>query len=160
MELDLELHISGDDIAWEELFNIVTQLLDINSLDITVRQLAHNTDLIDVTFSASESNNMNGDSLFFSVLTNLSVVFLRVKLTLWLAISANDHLGPESSQTCETNWTYKAWWKVSPACCIHFLNLGLKTIIGLADWLRKHVGSTCCWILKQKLIITAFICGN
>lgn len=106
MQLDLELHISGDDIAWEELFNIVTQLLDINSLDITVGQLAHNTDLIDVTFSASESNNMNGDSLFFSVLTNLSVVWLWVKLTTWLAISANDHLGPKRSQTGETNWTY------------------------------------------------------
>jgi len=74
MKLDLKLHISSDDIAGEKLLDIVSQLSDIYSFDIAVCQLANHTDLVNVTFSTSECNDMNSDSLFSGVLTNLLIV--------------------------------------------------------------------------------------
>lgn len=82
MELDLELYLSGDDLSAQEVTEVLLKVTGVNSLDFSISSLANRGDCIDVAFRSLDSNNMNSDSLFLSIDSQLSVE----KLALFLGV--------------------------------------------------------------------------
>jgi hypothetical protein len=73
MQLDFQLNLGSYDRTRQEIFEVISKVANINSLNLTICHPRDYTDGINITFGPFKCNNMTGYSLIFSEFTDLTI---------------------------------------------------------------------------------------
>ena len=113
MQLDLKLYLSGNDSPREEVLEVIPEVVDVDSLDLTVSHPWDHTDRVDVALGSFKCHDVAGDALVFREFTDsaidLGLAAAGPNTKVGGAISAHNDLRAQTAQAGKTDGTEHAW---------------------------------------------------